>query len=108
MKEMKTTIQTLKEDLSKAKSKCDLHLKYEEKIIKTKIATTKRINAQHRQNIQKEKERVVDLRKREETVFGKIMNYLGSEQDNMTQRYDAWNVSILYTLLKILTCPDQS
>ena len=48
---MKTTIQTLKEDLSKAKSKCELHLKYEEKMIKTKISTVKRINAQHRQNI---------------------------------------------------------
>jgi hypothetical protein len=93
MKEMKTTIQTLKEDLSKAKSKCDLHLKYEEKIIRTKIATTRRINAQHRQNIQKEKERVVELRQREETVFGRIMNFLGSECGNLNDRYDNWTVS---------------
>lgn len=89
---MKTTIQTLKEDLSKAKSKCELHLKYEEKMIKTKIATVKRINAQHRQNIQKEKERVVDLREREEKVYAKIMSYLNSEQDHINDKYTNWNV----------------
>lgn len=101
MKEMKTTIQTLKEDLSKAKSKCDLHLKYEEKIIRTKIATTRRINAQHRQNIQKEKERVVELRHREETVYGKISSFLTSETDNLGDRLGNWNVNYLIIHLKI-------
>jgi hypothetical protein len=78
--------------LSKAKSKCDLYLKYEEKIIKTKIATTKRINAQNRQNIQKEKEKVVELRRREEQVFNKILNQLGGEQDKINANYSSWNV----------------
>ena len=94
MKEMKTTIQTLKEDLSKAKSKCDLNLQYREKEIKTKIATKKRINAQLRQNIQKEKERVVELRQREETVFAKILSYLSTEQNNLKTKQMKWNVSI--------------
>jgi hypothetical protein len=94
MKEMKTTIQTLKEDLSKAKSKCDLHLKYEEKIIKTKIATTKRINSQHRQNIQKEKERVFELKNREKSVYNKIKEYLGIQSDNTSRRLREWNVSL--------------
>jgi hypothetical protein len=99
---MKTTIQTLKEDLSKAKSKCELHLKYEEKMIKTKIATTKRINAQHRQNIQKEKERVVDLREREDKVYSKIMTYLNSEQDHINDKYTTWNVRDLEISLTAL------
>lgn len=61
-------------------------------MIKTKIATVKRINAQHRQNIQKEKERVVELREREEKVYAKIMSYLNSEQDHINDKYSTWNV----------------
>jgi len=64
-------------------------------MIKTKIATTKRINSHHRQNIQKEKERVVDLRDREDKVYSKIMTYLNSEQDQINDKYTTWNVSDL-------------
>lgn len=90
---MKTTIQTLKEDLSKAKSKCELSLRYEEKIIETKKATTSRIYTQKLQNIQKETERVSKLREREVDVFEKIKSYLEDETSDLRQKIDDWNVS---------------
>lgn len=92
-KEMKTTIQTLKEDLSKAKSKCELSLRYEEKIIETKKATTSRIYTQKLQNIQKETERVSKLREREVDVFEKIKSYLEDETSDLRQKINEWNVS---------------
>ena len=90
---MKTTIQTLKEELSKAKSKCELHLKYEEKIIRTKIKTTNRINTQVRKNIEMEKKNVVGLKKREDEVFDKIKSYLNQETTNLENKIKEWNVS---------------
>lgn len=95
-KEMKTTIQSLKEDLSKAKSKCELSLRYEEKIIETKKATTARIYAQQLQNIQKETERVSKLREREVDVFDKIKSYLDNETGDLRTRINGWKVSFFY------------
>lgn len=98
---MTSTIQKLKKNLSEAKSKCDLELKYKEKTIKTKIATTKRINAQLRQNIQRDKERLIELRQREEAVFGKILSYLKGERDNLGDIKQDWTVIIQKMASKI-------
>lgn len=101
-KEMKTKIQSLKEDLSKAKSECELDLKYEKKIIDTKISTQARINNQNLQNTQKETERISKLREREVDVFEKIKSYLEEETDSLRGRIDKWNV-----IIQIVTYLDQ-
>lgn len=92
-KEMKTTIQTLREKLSKAKSQSELNLRYKEKIIETTKATTARIYAQQIQNVQKETERVSKLREREVDVFEKIKSYLEEETGNVSDNNEEWVVS---------------
>ena len=90
--EMKKNIQLLKEDLSKKQGLAELHYKYEKKIKETHVATIIRTNNQERLDIKKEKETVIELRKREIAVFQKISKTLNNNIEELTKDIDDWRV----------------
>lgn len=79
-KEKKSTIHNLKNEVTKAMTESHAKLRYERKVSETKVATHKRINAQKLKEVQKTKDDIIDLQKREDAVADKLNVYLKDEQ----------------------------
>ena len=93
VQEMQKNIQALKDQLRKKESETKLHYQYEEKVNETKLATIERINLQERQNLQREKENISELKTREEHVFAKICEHQRKEIDRLNKEQEEWTVS---------------
>ena len=90
MNEKQTTIQKLKEDLSKAKAESAIKLRYDKKEIKTNQDTQKRLAKQKQEDIMNQTKEVERLRQREIEVFEKISGFLGCEEDRIKKDADDW------------------
>lgn len=90
---MQKNIQALKDQLRKKENETKLHYQYEEKVNETKLATIERINLQERQNLQREKENISELKTREEHVFSKICDHQKKEIDRLNKEQEEWTVS---------------
>lgn len=86
-KEKRSTIHSLKNEVSKAQTQTHAKLKYEKKVIETRLATNKRINTQKLREIQKEKDEVADLQRREEAVYNKMSNFFETEKDQYDHKF---------------------
>lgn len=82
-KEKKSTIFNLRNEATKAQTESNGKMRYSTSVSETKVATVKRINKQKLLEIQKEKEEVSDLQKREEAVGEKLVSYLEDETRNI-------------------------
>lgn len=86
-KEKKSTIHSLKNEVTKAQTQTHAKLRYEKKVIETRLATNKRINTQKLREIQKEKDEVIDLQKREDAVYDKLSTFFETERENYDQKF---------------------
>jgi hypothetical protein len=93
MKDKKNDIQTLKDEAAKERTASAVKLRYEKKVEETKVATKIRMNNQGVKNIQKEKEEVLDLQRREAEVFTKIQSYLKDEDTSLNIQTKEWEVN---------------
>ena len=93
MKDKKNDIQTLKDEAAKERTASAVKLRYEKKVEETKVATKIRMNNQGVKNIQKEKEEVIDLQRREGEVFTKIQSYLKEEDNSVNIQTKEWEVN---------------
>lgn len=93
MKDKKNDIQTLKDEAAKERTASAVRLRYEKKVEETKVATKIRMNNQGVKNIQKEKEEVIDLQRREGEVFTKIQSYLKEEDNSVNIQTKEWEVN---------------
>lgn len=86
-KEKKNTIHNLKERVTRAHTESAARLRYEKKVSETKVATAKRINEQKYKQIQKEKEEIMELQKRENDVASKLTQFFSQEAQIFDQNY---------------------
>jgi len=92
---MEKNVQKLKDDLRKAQNKNKLEYEYYQKLYETQIATQERIYRQERQKLKRDKEQVIELKKRENDVFLKIKSHLQDEIARLQIERNNWDVIVL-------------
>jgi len=91
MSEKQQTINSLKDELSKARAESKIKMSYDKKQTKTKQNTQYRLAKQNQEDVNNQIKETDRLKARETQVHEKISMFLTSEDDRIKKQADEWS-----------------